>query len=138
MWLAFGCIASLLPVGIQFLHAIDSPEGATFGRIFGDGELLVISAVIAAGALGEVILGMPGSILKLIFTFTCGSELLIASLWFGDLSGKIGVAQTVTVNGNTMVFIIKAGSVASASMVMFIATILTCGCALYATWRAEK
>ena len=103
VWLLFGCLASLLPLVIEFVKAIDTAEGPSFSRIFGSGELLIISAVLAAGTLGEVIHTMPRSLLKTILVFSCGAELLLPSLWFADLRGKIGVEQISVVNGETKV-----------------------------------
>jgi hypothetical protein len=136
MWCLFGCLASLLPLLIQMLHGFDSPRGATFDAICGDGELLVISAVLAAGALGEVILGIPRSMLMLVLTFGCGAELVVASLWFADIRGRVGSQETTQIDGQTVSYVIKAHSVAVTSLEVFIATVVTCAFALY--WASKS
>jgi hypothetical protein len=137
-WALFGCIASLLPVLIQIVQGIDSPGGITFNGLFGNGDLLIIAATLAAGALGEVIAASRSSWLTLLLTFCCGSELLVTSLWYADLRTKLGQSQIVEVNGNRLTYSIDPHSVALGTVALYVLTVGTCVFSLYCIWRRES
>jgi hypothetical protein len=136
-WILFGCIASLLPFGIEAVKQLDSPENVTFDGLFGTGELLVVGAVLAAAALGEVISTGPRSVASTVLSFSCGAELVITSLWYADLKGKVGIPQHVVINGVASTYRIQPHPVARDTLAVFLFTIATCACSLYWAWRSD-
>ncbi|MEV6448600.1 hypothetical protein [Amycolatopsis sp. NPDC051716] len=54
VWVLFGVIFGLLPVIIAAFRDSVSPEGLNLDKMLGSGELLIVGAVIAAGATGEL------------------------------------------------------------------------------------
>jgi hypothetical protein len=54
-WLIFGVLFGLLPIIALTIKGALSPQGPSFDEILGRGDLFVISAAIAAGAIGEVL-----------------------------------------------------------------------------------
>jgi len=139
MWVLFGCVASLLPLAIQAIKGINSPGGPTFTAVCGNGELLIISAVIAAGVLGELILGLsrsPDVMFFLVLSFACGAELVIASLWYADLSDALTAAE---ISGATATDADPDHyAIAVSSTIMFGLTVLTGGFSMYAASRVKE
>jgi hypothetical protein len=120
-WVIFGVIFALLPVAFKFVSGISrKTEEVTFVWLFEHGELLLISTVIAAGALGRVFgAKTTHPYLELISGAGCLWLLLISSYWFADISvSKSGA------NINT-----KITSYGSA--ILFTVNILASGCCVY-------
>jgi hypothetical protein len=85
-WLVFGVIVSLIPFLLTLLFLLGSSKSVKLQDIFGSGELLLVSAVIAAGALGEVALvDVPRSrrLVKVLAIGGCTITILASSSWFG-------------------------------------------------------
>lgn len=57
VWLLFGVILGLLPLIASVIKGAMSPDGLSFTQVLGGGELFIVSAVIAAGAMGELFAG---------------------------------------------------------------------------------
>jgi hypothetical protein len=57
VWLLFGVILGLLPLIASVIKGAMSPDGLSFTEVLGGGELFIVSAVIAAGAMGELFAG---------------------------------------------------------------------------------
>jgi hypothetical protein len=91
-WLVYGVIVSLVPFLFGFFQAADRNERFTFSLILGAGQLLLVCVAIAAPALGELV---PVEVLperRIMKTFAIGSctlVVIVASLWFGDISATI-------------------------------------------------
>lgn len=54
VWLLFGVALGLLPLIASAIKGSMSARGFEFGEVVGDGELFIVSAVIAAAAMGEL------------------------------------------------------------------------------------
>src|SRR6266516_6397335 len=84
-WIVFSVLIALIPFLLSCFVLLDKGSEITASGIFGDGELLLVSAAIAAGALGEVILvDVPSSrrLIKLLAIGGCTLLILFSSLWF--------------------------------------------------------
>jgi hypothetical protein len=82
-WIVFGVLIALLP--IAFRYALESTTGPvpSLAHLLADGELLLISSAIAAGAVGELIgRGRNRLILQLISAGGCIATVLFASLYY--------------------------------------------------------
>lgn len=87
-WVIFSVIVALLPLGFNLLRDIGRGRGVSFVRLFSHGELLLVSAAISAGALGQLFgVRESLSIAKVISGGACVVILTLASLWFADISG---------------------------------------------------
>ena len=54
-WGGFGVFVSVLPVGLSYIQRITDNEPHNFVEILANGELVLVSAVLAAGSLGELL-----------------------------------------------------------------------------------
>lgn len=57
VWLLFGVILGLLPLIASVIKGAMSTGGLSFTEVLGGGELFIVGAVIAAGAMGELFAG---------------------------------------------------------------------------------
>ena len=57
VWLLFGVMLGLLPLIARVIKGAMSKDGLSITEVLGDGELFIVSAVIAAGAMGELFAG---------------------------------------------------------------------------------
>lgn len=93
-WLIFGVIVALAPFIVNFLFLLGQESVKAMGLqdIFGGGELLIVSTVIAAGAVGEVALVDVPRARRLPKVFAIGGctiTILLSSSWFGIVSSTI-------------------------------------------------
>jgi hypothetical protein len=111
-WLMFGVIIALTPFILELLKLLDRRQDVSLSAVLGTGQLLLVSAAIAAGATGELVLvDVPSRnrLAKLISIGGCTLSVIVSSLWFGDISaaiqeGKPPDPNTVT-NGSILVFV---------------------------------
>lgn len=110
-WLIFGVVIAMTPFIFELLQLIDRGRDASLSAVLGSGQLLLVCAVIAAGAMGELVLVEVASnrrFAKLISIGGCVIVVIVASLWFGDISATLGSGEdpnprTIT-NGSLAVF----------------------------------
>lgn len=57
VWLLFGVVLGLLPLIASVIRGVMSKDAFSFTEVLGGGELFIVSAVIAAGAMGELFAG---------------------------------------------------------------------------------
>ncbi len=87
----------------NYFRLLGRGENPDMNLVVSRGELLIVSAAIAAGAVGELIAsGRALAIPKLISGGGCILILFLASLWFADISvaaisGQVIDARTVSV-----------------------------------------
>jgi len=74
-WAIFTAVFSIVPLGILFLVLVYSSRPHGIGDIIGDGELLLISWILAIGGLGEL--------------FPDGSKLRIPTLVFAGVNSIV-------------------------------------------------
>ena len=111
-WIIFSVVIALLPLLFNLLRNIGRGENIGFVRLFSHGELLLVSAAISAGALGQLFgVGSSLSIIKILAGGSCVTIVMVASFWFADISGAYLSNPPVTLNikaiciGSIIVFI---------------------------------
>ena len=103
----------------DLLKLVDQ-KGPSLHGILGNGQLLLVSCAIAAGALGELVLiEMPSKLrlAKLLAIGGCVISVIVSSMWFGDISAAIQEGRPPPPasigNGSIVVFaftLVSAGS----------------------------
>lgn len=86
-WLIFSVVLALLPFAFNYLRLSSRSIDPTFINIFGNGELLLVAAGIAAAAVGDLI--GSGSGHKIAKLFAGGGSVVVlclASLHFADVA----------------------------------------------------
>ncbi|WP_152626858.1 hypothetical protein [Streptacidiphilus carbonis] len=89
MWGLFGVVFSWMPLGIDMLKDLIKLDGVEYKSIIGNGELFVISAVIATGAVGEVAAAdfpAKGKIFRIVCGAICGLSCLANSAAYAIFS----------------------------------------------------
>lgn len=96
IWVLFNVLVALLPFVFRYLGATFAGRLINWQNILSDGELLLVAAAVASGALGDLIASNQEDVLpRLIVGGLCVLSLLLSSLCYafvralGDLS--IGV-----------------------------------------------
>jgi hypothetical protein len=111
-WLVFGVIIGLLPIALLAIKDyMDAPHMISIETILGNGELFVVSAVVCAGAVGELLSVRSGHwFIKLVTVPFAGCCVLCLC-------------------GNAAAFALTSGSAehqaASLSMILFLPSIAT-------------
>lgn len=102
VWLLFGAVVGLLPILAVILKEYLSPKGLHIDSVLASGDLLIVSAVLSASALGELIAASTKEfdLLVIVAGFFClacfagdvlafafadnatSSEIVTVSLWF--------------------------------------------------------
>lgn len=121
-WLIFGVTIALTPFALEFLKLIDRQKDVSLAAVLGSGQLLLVSAAIAAGALGELVLvEVPPRrrLAKLISIGGCTLSLILSSLWFGDISAAIQEGKPP-----------DPDTVSTGSIILFICTLISGGWSL--------
>lgn len=91
-WLIFGVVMALVPFAAAFFGDVDRGVKLHSATLFGKGELLIVAAVIAAGAIGDLFgteVRETRKVPKLIVLGFCVISLVATSLWFADISSLI-------------------------------------------------
>lgn len=92
-WAIFGVVVSLIPLGYSYTILVIKSQPATWAKILGNGELLIIVWALCAGAIGELFGSGPeytlpkilsGGFTLIILIF---STLLFASVAEARVSG---------------------------------------------------
>jgi len=95
-WLIFGVVLTLLPFLAVIFLDVDRNTSPKPASLFGHGELLIVAAVIAAGAIGELTLTRKRSSRRVSRRITLGFCIVIfgaTTLWFADISALILAKQ---------------------------------------------
>ena len=91
-WLIFGVLMALVPFAAAFFGDVDRGVKLHSATLFGKGELLIVAAVIAGGAIGDLFgteVRETRKVPKLIVLGFCVISLVATSLWFADISSLI-------------------------------------------------
>jgi hypothetical protein len=119
-WGFFGVLISLLPLGYSYESLLLKSQAATWSKIVGNGELLVIVWALCAGALGELF--GSSSNFRVPKIFSGGFTLLVlifSALLFADLA-EARVAKTTIDEANlvwTSFFLLISGLISCASCI---------------------
>ena len=89
-WIIFGVIIGLLPILFDVIRNLTRGQQLRFNQISSRGELLLVSAVISASAIGELIAsGNSLIVAKLVSGGSCVVMLFFSSLCFADISSEL-------------------------------------------------
>lgn len=123
-WTIFNVIIALLPLIFNSLFRILKSElEVDFHPIFFRGELFIISAAIAADAIGEFMIGeISNKYARLIIGGTCVIMLALSTLLFAAVSVNAEVSSPLS-----------QSRVTNFSIVVFMATVISSGACKYLT-----
>ncbi|WP_433825755.1 hypothetical protein ACQP2E_27030 [Actinoplanes sp. CA-015351] len=109
-WLMFGVAFATLPLLLNLLLAVTSSREIGIGQLLGQGELLLVSAGVAASGAGELS-GEAIEALRRFQIFLSGAAYIlvcIASVWFASTAtlkaGGQKVNETAVANGSLVLF----------------------------------
>jgi len=111
VWLLFSAIFGLLPLFAVMMKEIMSPAGFHITSVLASGDLFIVSAVISAGALGE-----------LIAAGTKEAELVVIIAGFFCLAAFAGNTLAFVFAGNA-----KPSEIVAISLWFFPATLIASG-----------
>ena len=123
VWLFFGVVLTLLPLILDWLRRLDSDRPHGLVAICANGELLLISAVIAGGAIGELVLTNIDRRWLSFKIWGVGSTIVMLAVeagWYSDVASRVGTTTAA-----------KASTVAYGSMIAFVLTVVASGACLY-------
>ena len=110
LWILFNVLVALLPFVFRYLGATFSGRLANWENILSDGELLLVAAAVASGALGDLIASNQEDVLpRLVVGGFCLLSLLLSSLCYafvkalGDLA--IGLNPVAIYQWSLIIFI---------------------------------
>jgi hypothetical protein len=109
-WIIFSVIITLTPLFYNVLRNIGRGKGVNLVKLVANGELLLVSAAISAGALGHLF-GSEGTMgrSEILSGGGCVWVLMIATYWFADVSElreSGGGAEKAIATGSLIIFII--------------------------------
>jgi len=108
-WVIFSVIITLTPLSYNFLRNLSRGKATSLVKLVSNGELLLISGAISAGALGHLF-GSEGTmgLAEILSGGGCVWVLMIATYWFADVSElrklNEGAEKTIAV-GSLIIFI---------------------------------
>jgi len=116
-WLIFSVVIALLPLAFNLLRFSSRGTPLSLLTILSNGELLLISAAIAAAAAGELFASGQNYIkAKLFAGGGCVIVLILASFLFADISVAIASGEKISQE-----------AVSTNSIVIFILTVVASG-----------
>jgi hypothetical protein len=94
--LLFGVVLTLLPLILSWLRRLDSDRPHDLVSVCANGELLLISTVIAGGAVGELILRSVDRRWLSFKIWAVGSAILMLAIeagWYSSVASRVGTAD---------------------------------------------
>jgi uncharacterized membrane protein len=126
-WVFFSVLIALIPIGITFLNELtedNAPAWLVIGkRVLAHGELLLISAAIAADAVGDLIgAGKQYLTLKISSGGACMLIILSAALWYANIAAMLQAGRNPNIDLVAMgSLLVLAGTVATSGLAKFVA-----------------
>ncbi|MFJ6951606.1 hypothetical protein [Micromonospora aurantiaca (nom. illeg.)] len=120
-WFFFGVTIAVMPIFANALSALSRSTDTSYENLVGRGELLLVSAGIAAAGVGELFARQETK-LKTPRLMLVGAGLLLvclSSYWFADIASAIQLKQSLDNN-----------AIAAGSTVLFGCTLGTSGCSI--------
>jgi hypothetical protein len=100
LWLVFNVIIALLPFAFRAMAALLTERPVDLKQILSDGELFLVSAAIASGAVGELILkGRQMRIPRVLAGGGCVICLMLASFLYAFIRAQSGPTTSLTPDG---------------------------------------
>lgn len=136
-WLLYGVVVGMLPFIFPLINILvsakDTPPFAvifsleTLDKVFGHGDLFLVSATLVAAAAGELIgSGDERETRKIMSGFCCIATFLVSAVWYGIVANKVASSVVYNVNGTT-----------KGSLIVFLFAVVTSsGCMLLS--KGEK
>jgi hypothetical protein len=108
-WLIFSVIIALLPLAFNYLRIFIRGTIPSLILLLSHGELLLVSAAIAATAIGELVAsGEERKIAKYVAGGGCVSILFLASALFAEISSAIysgaSISSELVSSSSTLMF----------------------------------
>lgn len=89
-WLLFGVVIGLLPFAYPAIKCIVMGPSLTAVRLFGRGDLFLITATLAAASFGDLIAnGKEQALRKIWVGFLCLIIFIVCIVWFGVVANAI-------------------------------------------------
>ncbi len=116
-WIIFSVIIALMPLVFNVLRGVIKGQGIDIVQVFSEGELLLVSAAIAAGSLGQLFGGGSShGVAKLISGGSCTIILMLTSLCFAYISGAKSSSEVLNMRAISYGSMIMLGFTVSASL----------------------
>jgi hypothetical protein len=128
-WVCFGITLAVLPIATNWISSLTRGGEVSAWNILGNGELLLVSAVLGATSVGEL-MGARTRRFIIFRSVLSGFNLpliLLASIWFADISAT--VRSDVDVDQRF---------VAIGSLVVFLTEVTISGCSFLVTRLEDK
>jgi len=119
-WVFFGVMISLLPLFYSYQSLTIRSQVASWDKIIGNGELLVIIWALCAGAIGELFGATPNyAISKVISGAAALLVLILSALLFADVTGARAAGAKIdeVVVVSTSIWLLVFGIISCASCV---------------------
>lgn len=93
-WIVFSVAVGLMPIIFTLIHSATIGANASLDIILGRGELIMVSCLLSATALGELVSGGKSYFRWRLFSGGgCLCILLIASFWFATISTQLSQGE---------------------------------------------
>jgi hypothetical protein len=118
-WLLFGVLFATLPVMVNFFFVVTQALSPSLSSLVGQGELLIISAGVAATGAGELQGVLLGKLRRVQIFVSAMAYLVVcvSSVWFASVATEIATRKDF-----------DHLAVADGSIAVFVAAIATGGC----------
>jgi hypothetical protein len=120
-WLIFSVVIALLPLAFNYIRILIQGTNPTLVVLLSRGELLLVSAAIAAAAIGELIAsGEEWRIAKYVAGGGCVSVLFLTSALFAEISNATysGAAVNSALISSSSALLFGFAVVSSASCIV--------------------
>lgn len=110
-WLCFGVTLAVLPIVTNWVSALTRGAEISVSAVLGNGELLLVSAVLGATSIGELMGARTRRfiVFRSVLTGINLPLILLASIWFADIAAtirnEISVDQWFVSVGSASVFL---------------------------------
>jgi len=89
-WLLFGVVVGLLPFAYPAIKSVVVGPSLTAVRLFGRGDLFLITATLVAASFGDLIAnGKEQAVSKIWVGFLCLIIFMVCIVWFGVVANAI-------------------------------------------------
>ena len=129
-WLFFGVLMALAPFLALMLDDVTNSTPMSLISLFGHGELLIVTSIIAAGGVGDLFgteVSKELRVPRLIVLCSCLAVLIVTCLWFAAVSALLTTQHPVQ----------HPGTVAWGSVWLFSFGVLAGGSALLMSQAKE-
>lgn len=110
IWLFFGVVISIMPLVFHALQYINREKPFELYNIISNGELFILSVVMASAAIGESMLLEKRSLLIKMMVGVCLLQLTFSAFYYADISainfsGSIKIPESTIVNNSIYLYV---------------------------------